>query len=157
MSIAPVVKTVTVKPPPARAFALFTEQIGQWWPAGRTVGKQPHAAIVLEPHPGGRWFERDAAGHETQWGKVLAWEPPGRLLLGWQLDGNFSLDPAVTTEVELTFAPAADGGTVVRLEHRNLERLGAEAEAAAAKIGRGWPEMMDRYAAHAGARQPEDA
>ncbi len=82
MSIAPVQCTVDVKASSARAFELFAQNMGVWWPRGKTPGASPHAALVIEPRKGGRWFERDAEGDETQWGKVLAWEPPRRLLLG---------------------------------------------------------------------------
>jgi uncharacterized protein YndB with AHSA1/START domain len=85
MSIAPIVRSVVVKAEPARAFELFTTRIQDWWLLGNaTIGRQPAVAVVLEPRVDGRWFERDAQGHETQWGKVLAWEPPHRLLLAWQ-------------------------------------------------------------------------
>ena len=93
MSIAPIVHTVQVKAPPARAFEIFTSRMQDWWPAGHTVGKKPHVAIVMEPHVGGRWFERDAEGTETQWGQVLAWEPPSRALLAWQLNSQWTFDP----------------------------------------------------------------
>lgn len=151
MTIAPVLCRIEVKGPPARAFELFTSRIEAWWPKGRTIGKQPHAAIVLEPHAGGRWFERDADGHETRWGTVLAWEPPSRLLLGWQISTRWAYDPDLLTEVEVTFAPAAGGGTVVTLEHRDLERLGTDAVEAAAKIASGWPARLADFAAHADA------
>src|SRR5579872_6101873 len=124
MTIAPIVKTLTVQAPPERAFAAFTGRMGAWWPKGQTVGAKPHAEVVMEPRAGGRWFERDAEGAETQWGKVLAWEPPGRVLLAWQLNGQWAFDPDFVTELELTFTPARAGGTEVRLEHRNLERFG---------------------------------
>jgi uncharacterized protein YndB with AHSA1/START domain len=146
MSIAPIVRTVEVKAPPARAFELFATRMEDWWPRGRTVGKNPHADIVMEPHAGGRWFERDAKGAETHWGKVLAWEPPSRLLLGWQLNSAWTYDPDFLTEVELTFAPAAGGGTRVTLEHRNLERFGADAESHAASLGSGWPGYLGEFA-----------
>ena len=110
MSIAPVVKSVTVKASPERAFELFTGQMARWWPATHKIGKAPFVAIVIEPRAGGRWYERDAGGVECDWGKVLAWEPPSRLLLGWQLDSRFAYNPDLVTEVELTFAPAAAGG-----------------------------------------------
>ena len=95
--------------------------------------------MIIEPHKDGRWFERDAVGHETQWGKVLAWEPPRRLLLGWQLDHNFRYDPDLLMEVEIVFDEISGGGTRIHLEHRNLEQLGAEAEVFAGKVRLGWP------------------
>ena len=146
MSIAPIVRTVVVKARPARAFELFANHMEHWWPRGRTIGKSPHVAIVVEPHAGGRWFERDAQGVETHWGKVLAWEPPARLLLGWQINTQWMYDPGFVTEVELTFEPAEGGGTLVRLEHRNLERFGADAAKHAELLGRGWPTLVGEFA-----------
>jgi len=151
MSIAPILRSVAVKAAPARAFELFTTHIERWWPKGRTIGKAPHVAIVIEPRAGGQWFERDADGNETHWGKVLAWEPPSRLLLGWQITSEWKFDPAFVTEVELTFAPAEGGGTLVTLEHRNLERFGTDAAAHAEKLRNGWPTHLAQFAAYADA------
>jgi uncharacterized protein YndB with AHSA1/START domain len=152
MSIAPIVHTVQVKAAPARAFDLFTAHMGAWWPKGRTVAKNPHAAIVVEPRPGGQWLERDADGNETRWGKVLSWEPPSRLVLAWQLNCDWGYDADLLTEVELTFAPAEGGGTLVTLEHRNLERFGADAARHAEKIRGGWPTRLAEFAQYAEAQ-----
>jgi uncharacterized protein YndB with AHSA1/START domain len=149
MSIAPVKCSVDVKAPLARAFELFASNMGAWWPRGATPGAKPHAELVVEPRQNGRWFERDADGAETQWGKVLAWEPPRRLLLGWQLDHRFRFDAALLMEVEVLFEELAGGGTRVRLEHRDLEQLGADAEAFAGKVSTGWPARMRNFAEHA--------
>jgi uncharacterized protein YndB with AHSA1/START domain len=146
MSIAPIVQSVEVRADPARAFDLFATRMADWWPRGRTIGANPHAAIVLEPKAGGRWFERDAEGAETDWGRVLAWEPPSRLLLGWQIGTDWRFDPELVTEVELTFAPAEGGGTRVTLEHRDLERFGADAKAHAGRLDGGWPGFLAEYA-----------
>jgi uncharacterized protein YndB with AHSA1/START domain len=146
MTIAPIVRTIQVKAAPARAFDLFATRMADWWPKGRTIGKNPHAAIVAEPRVGGRWFERDADGNETHWGKVLAWEPPSRLLLGWQISSEWRYDPELLTEVELTFAPAQGGGTLVTLEHRNLERFGTDAVRHVEKLGGGWPGRLAEFA-----------
>jgi uncharacterized protein YndB with AHSA1/START domain len=151
MSIAPIVRTVQVKAPPAKAFDLFARHMGGWWPKGRTVGANPHAEIVVEPFAGGRWYERDEAGAECQWGKVLAWEPPARLLLGWQLTTQWAYDADFLTEVELTFAAAEGGGTLVTLEHRNLERFGDTAQSHAESLGGGWPRFLAEYAGYADA------
>jgi uncharacterized protein YndB with AHSA1/START domain len=151
MTIAPVVVSVRVAAPPDRAFSLFARDMGRWWPHGMTIGAKPHVEIVIEPRTGGRWFERDEQGAETSWGKVLAWEPPGRLLLGWQLDSRFAYDPDFLTEVELTFAPDGAGGSTVTLEHRNLERFGADAEKVAGQVGGGWPRIIGNFVDFAGA------
>ena len=150
MTIEPIVQTVEVKAPPARAFELFATRMGEWWP-GTGIGANPHVSIVLEPRTEGRWFERDAEGNETHWGKVLAWEPPSRLLLGWQLGVGFRYDPDFLTEVELTFMPTASGGTRIRLEHRNLERFGVDAPSHADKIRGGWPLKIAGFARYADA------
>lgn len=148
MTIAPIVRSVTVKAPPERAFELFVGAMGAWWPKGRTVAQAPHAEIVIERQPGGRWYERSGDGVETDWGKVLELSPPDRLLLAWQLDASFRYDPALITEVELTFEPL-DGGTRVTLEHRNLERFGDSAAKLAEQLGGGWPTFLNFYLGYA--------
>ena len=146
MTIAPIVQTVHTKAAPDRAFALFTGRMGDWWPKGKTIGANPHVAIVIEPHIDGRWYETDANGQEANWGKVLAWDPPLGCLLAWQLNSQWQYDPDCTTEVELTFAPAADGGTDVTLTHRNLERFGADADKQVASLSGGWPSLVAGFA-----------
>lgn len=157
MSIAPIKYSVEVKPSPARAFALFTGSMGKWWPSGRTPGGKAHADVIVESRVGGRWFERDAEGTETQWGVVLAWEPPTRLLLGWQLNGNFAFDPNLLTEVELSFEAVPGGGTRVSLEHRDLERFGTDAEKMSKAVSGGWRARLDDFVAFTAAGQINDA
>jgi hypothetical protein len=148
MTIAPVVKTVDVKCAPARAFELFTGRMGGWWPATHHTGATPFEEIIVEPKAGGRWFERDAAGAETSWGRVLDWSPPDRVLLAWQLNAEFKYDPEFETELEITFEPLASGARV-RLEHRDLERFGADADRIAEMLRGGWPTIVDDFAAFA--------
>jgi hypothetical protein len=152
MTIAPIVRTVEVKADPARAFALFAGQIGRWWPKRTSVGANPHVDVVIEPRVGGRWYEKDADGVETQWGHVMDWAPPGRILLAWQLNSQFTYDADLITEVEVTFAPRPGGGALVTLEHRHLERYGADAEKIAAQLGGGWPTMLGHFADHVAAQ-----
>ena len=146
MTIAPVRCSVEVSQDPARAFDLFASRIVEWW-RNKTIGKKPPIAIVIEPFVGGRWYERDQDGVECDWGKVLAWEPPAKLLLGWQLDSRFRFDPNLVTEVELSFRPLPNGGTEVTLEHRQLERLGSDAPRVSALLGGGWASLIDHYRA----------
>lgn len=146
MTIAPVRAEVTVSQPPDEAFVLFATRIGDWW-TGNSIGRKPRAAITLEPAPGGRWYETAADGEETDWGKVVAWDPPHRLLLVWELNSRFEPDPTVVTTIEIRFA-AIDGGTRVSLEHRDLERFGDEARDVAGRINQGWPKQLGAFAAH---------
>lgn len=150
MTIAPIIQSVTVAVPPQRAFDLFTGRMGDWWMASHHIGEKPFAAIVIEPHAGGRWYERDADGGECPWGKVLDWDPPRRVLLAWQLKADFSFDPEFVTELEIAFAPQGDG-TQVTLMHRDLHKFGDVAPQVVAGMNEGWAALLGGYAAFAGA------
>lgn len=145
MSIAPVTAQVEVRQPPENAFRLFSERMLDWWKIG-TVGANPAVSVTIEPAAGGRWYETDADGNDTPWGYVIAWEPPLRLLLAWQLTSQFQFDPNLVTEVEITFSPTAAGGTRVALEHRNLERFGSDAAKTASSLGGGWATLLNTFA-----------
>ena len=146
--IAPVRRTVTVAASPARAFHAFTANIGLWWPKSHHVSAVEPETIVIEPRPGGRWFERAPDGVECDVGKVLTWEPPARLVLAWQLDASFRYQQDLVTEVEVRFIPDGAAATRVEFEHRNLERFGEHAETIRGKIGapQGWTAILDLYA-----------
>lgn len=149
---APVRRSVTVGVEPVRAFRAFVENIGRWWPRSHAIGGRPLVDAVLEPRAGGRWYEVSDDGSTCDWGKVLAYEPPGRLVLAWQIDADWKYDPDLITEVEVRFI--ADGpGTRVELEHRNIDRFGARAAAVAEMIGSdgGWPLILGLYAENAAA------
>jgi uncharacterized protein YndB with AHSA1/START domain len=102
--------------------------------------------VIVEPRAGGRWYERGEDGSETEWGKVLQWEPPARVVLAWQLDGNWKYNPACITEVEINFTAQGAQGTRVDFEHRHLERLGANASAVRELLNSGWGGILDLYA-----------
>jgi hypothetical protein len=124
---APVRKTLSVRATPDRAFEVFTSGMDRWWPRSHHTGEAELKRVIVEPRAGGRWYEETTAGSEAEWGRVLAWEPPGRLLLAWQLGSDFRYDPELITEVEVRFTDAGDGTTRVDFEHRNLERMGPKA------------------------------
>jgi len=147
---APIRKEVRVQAAPARAFEIFTAGMSRWWLKTHTINptKSPLKDIVMEPRRDGRWYERGEDGSECQWGKVLAWEPPTRVLLAWQISGRWRYDPNFVTEVEIRFTP--DGaGTKVELEHRNLERLGDAAEAMRTAFESGWGSLLEQFATKA--------
>ncbi|MFL6128968.1 MAG: SRPBCC family protein [Mycobacteriales bacterium] len=146
-------RSVTVGAPADRAFAVFTEGFDGWWPVEHHIGASPPQVRTMEPREGGRWYERAADGTECDWGRVLAWEPPHRLLLAWQIDGRWQYDPdpARASEVEVRFVPEGPATTRVELEHRGFERHGDGWESVFTGVGGpgGWSGVLQRYAAAA--------
>ena len=137
---APVRKTVHVAVRPEKAFDVFTARMGKWWMPEHTILKAPRQSVVLEPRQGGRWYETGVDGTECSWGYVIAWEPPGRVVLAWQIDGEWQFNEKFLTEIEVRFVPDGADGTRVELEHRNLQAYGETAEAMRAALdgNEGW-------------------
>jgi uncharacterized protein YndB with AHSA1/START domain len=140
-------KTLVVKAEPAKAFEVFARRMHEWSPEVQTMTGS-RRGLVIEPRVDGRWYEIGANGEEAQWGKVLAWEPPHRLLLAWQLDADFAYDPDLVTEVEIRFTGLDAGRTQVDFEHRDLERFGDRAAEAAQSLDSkgGWSGSFEAYA-----------
>lgn len=126
--------------PVPRAFATWAQDTSIWWPHGHSVSGMPGLRVTFEPRPGGRIFERTPEGVEHDWGEVLAWEPPHRLVYLWHL----RFDRADATEVEIRFTPAA-AGTAVEIVHRGWERLGAAGPERRERNRRGWEGVLDAY------------
>ena len=119
-------KVMIVQAPPDVAWRVFTEKMGTWWPlAHYKIGKVNAVDAVIEPHVGGRWYERGEDGSTCDWGTVLAWEPPSRLVLSWDISADFQPDPALKTELEVRFIAEGEGATRVELVHGRLDRYGA--------------------------------
>jgi uncharacterized protein YndB with AHSA1/START domain len=122
-------KEITVEASQARAFDVFTREHGVWWPlATHHIGSAPAETAIIEPRAGGRWFERAADGGECEWGRVLVWDPPGRLVLAWEISADWRHDESIDTEVEVRFVSLGPALTRVELEHRQLDRYGTAAE-----------------------------
>lgn len=147
---APVRREVVVDAAPARAFDVFVGSIARWWPKSHHIGAEEPELVKIEPFAGGRWFERDAKGRECDVGKVLAYEPPRRLVLAWQLTQEFKYDPDLVTEVEVKFSPAG-AKTRVELVHSRLERLGEAGADLRGKVDapNGWTAILALYQAYA--------
>jgi uncharacterized protein YndB with AHSA1/START domain len=144
---APVRRSVLVHCSPEHAFEVFTAGFDRWWPRGHSIGDSPLKEARLEPGVGGRWLAIHEDGSVAQWGDVLVWEPPARLVLAWRINGDWKCDPDFLTEVEVNFTPEGDGVRVT-LEHRNLERFGEQAEKVAESIGSegGWGGILKAFA-----------
>jgi uncharacterized protein YndB with AHSA1/START domain len=148
---APVRRSIEVKAPQAKAFDVFARKTSAWWPKTHHIGKTPLVEAIIEPRENGRWYERDEDGSECQWGYVIAWEPPKRLVLAWQLNPAFEFDPDLVTEVDVSFVALAADRTRVDLEHRLLERFGDAAEKARGRIDSegGWMAILRSFGAAA--------
>jgi len=149
-AVEPVVRELRVAAPPDTCFSTFVDGFATWWPPEHHIGEERTITeLHLEPFVGGRCYDVDTEGVECRWGTVLVHEPPGRFALAWhiQADWTVDLDPQLQSEVEVTFTPIDDSTTLVRLEHRNLERHGSAAAALRAGIGGdgGWGFLLARF------------
>ena len=154
MTTAPQTTAVTaetvVEVPIERAFRVFTEDFDRIKPRDHNLLPVEIEETVLEPHPGGNIYDRGVDGSECRWARVLAFEPPHRLLFSWDISPRWQLetDPNRTSEVEIRFTELGPSSTRVRLEHRHLERHGNgwEAERDSVSGDEGWPLYLSRYA-----------
>jgi uncharacterized protein YndB with AHSA1/START domain len=149
----PVRCAVTVPLTPSQAFTLFTDGYHSWWPHSHHLGPAELAETVLEPWTGGRYYERGVDGSECDWGKVLACDPPHRIVVSWQInargdDWYADPDPAHASEIEVTFTALPDGQTRVELEHRLFERHGTGAAGIQQGVSSagGWSTILESYA-----------
>ena len=145
-----VTREIVVAAPRARAFDTFVNMTA-WWPLDtHTIGKAPARASIIEPHEGGRWYGIDADGDEHGIGSVLAYEPPARLVLNWQISHDFGYDPSINTEVEVTFEEVSPASTRIVLEHRGLEAYGDQGVAMRDTFSSegGWGYLLQRLATH---------
>jgi uncharacterized protein YndB with AHSA1/START domain len=145
-------QSIVVEAPRDRAFAVFTEGMTSWWPLeAYSIAPGPMAEAVIEPREGGRWFERSEDGSECEWGRVLAWEPPDRVVLVWQLSPDWQYDAGLHTEIEVRFTAEDERRTRVELEHRGLENYAERAEQMRTILGSddGWGGLLRRFAAAA--------
>ena len=127
------------------AFRLFTEGAGKWWPLkSHSVGGELAVTCKIEGKVGGRFYEIVGDGSEVEWGTVLAWEPPGRLVFSW----HPGYDPGQAQEVEVTFVPEA-GGSRLTLVHRGWERREKDQEKFREGYDTGWDFVLGRYLAAA--------
>jgi DNA-binding transcriptional ArsR family regulator/uncharacterized protein YndB with AHSA1/START domain len=125
-----VTTSVVVEVPRVQAFEFFIRQEA-WWPATtHHLAEPPGETVILEPFVGGRWFERGHDGQECDWGTVLVWEPPRRIVVTWQVGPGwvYEPDPAKASEIEVRFLAESQQRTCIEFEHRHLERYGEQAE-----------------------------
>jgi uncharacterized protein YndB with AHSA1/START domain len=144
-------RTIVVDAPIEKAFAVFTERFGDFKPREHNMLGVPIAETVFEPRVGGHIYDRGTDGSECRWARVLAYDPPQRVVFSWDIGPTWQVeaDPDNTSEVEIRFVAESPERTHVELEHRNIDRHGPGWEAVRDGVGhdQGWPLYLDRYAA----------
>jgi uncharacterized protein YndB with AHSA1/START domain len=140
-----------VNAPIGEAFKVFTERFGDFKPREHNLLRAPIAETVFEPRVGGNIYDRAVDGTECRWARILAFEPPDRVVFSWDISPRWQLetDPDLTSEVEVRFFAEAPQRTRVELEHRNIDRHGSGWESVRDGVDNeaGWPLYLQRYAA----------
>ena len=146
ITIAPVRKSIRVKASQAHAFEVFTSGIARWRPRTHSIGDTPVKAVVMETRLGGRWYQLCEDGSQATVGKILRWEPPHRFVVSWDINSQWKADTTVSSEVEVRFVANGPDATLVELEHRKFEQMGAEAgEKMRSDVDGGWPRMLEHF------------
>ncbi len=144
-------REIVVQAPIGRAFAVFTERLGDFKPPEHNLLGVAIAETVFEPKVGGHIYDRGIDGSECRWARVLAFEPPDRVVFSWDISPQWRIetDPDNTSEVEVRFVAETPHRTRVTLEHRHLDRHGPGWEALSDGVAgdQGWPLYLTRYAA----------
>jgi uncharacterized protein YndB with AHSA1/START domain len=144
-------RAVVVNAPIDRAFTVFTDRFGDFKPPEHNLLRVPIAETVFEPKVGGHIYDRGTDGSECRWARILAYDPPRRVVFSWDIGPTWQVeaDPERTSEVEVTFVAETPDRTRVELEHRHLDRHGPDWESVRDGVGhdQGWPLYFDRYAA----------
>ena len=142
-------RQIVVEAPIERAFAVFTERFGDFKPPEHNLLRAPIAETVFEPKVGGHIYDRAVDGSECRWARVLAYEPPDRVVFSWDISPQWQIEnnPDNTSEVEVRFIAETPQRTRLELEHRNIDRHGPGWEAVGEGVGgdAGWPLYLARY------------
>lgn len=143
--------SIVVDAPIDRAFRVFTEDFGAFKPVSHNLLAVQIAETVFEPRVGGFLYDRGVDGSECRWARVLAYEPPDRVVISWDISPYWRLETDLekTSAVEVRFIAETDKRTRVELEHRNLDRHGEGWEGARDVVGGegGWPLYLQRFGA----------
>lgn len=145
---------ITVDASQATAFETFTAGIGSWWPIEHHILEGTLDRMVFEPTVGGHVYDVAVDGSECRWSRVLAYEPPERVVISWDISlaWQLELDPSKTSEIEVRFVALGARTTSVELEHRHLDRHGEGWQAMRDALGSpdGWGGSLRHFAEHMG-------
>ena len=151
VAAAVVRRQIVVEAPIERAFTVFTERFGDFKPREHNLLGAAIEQTVFEPRVGGHIYDRAVDGTECRWARVLAYDPPNRVVFSWDIGPQWQIEtePDNTSQVEVRFVAETPQRTRVELEHRNIDRHGPGWQALAQGVAddAGWPLYLSRYAA----------
>ena len=149
----PVRQSITVRASVERAFRVFTAEFDSWWPRSHHIGTSPMTKSIIEGRVGGRCYSEQESGEDCPWGSVLAWDPPHRFVIAWQITPEWKYQPdlAKSSEVEVTFTSVGDKQTRVDLVHRHFSRHGEGGDRMREGEGApgGWGTLLETFATKA--------
>ena len=141
--------SIVVEAPIEIAFSVFTEGFDSFKPREHNMLDVDIAESVFEPRVGGHVYDRGVDGSECRWARVLAYEPPERVVFSWDISPYWQIETDLdkTSEVEVRFIAETPERTRVELEHRNLDRHGDGWEGVREGVGgdEGWPLYLRRF------------
>jgi uncharacterized protein YndB with AHSA1/START domain len=144
-------KEIVVDAPIEAAFHVFTDRFGDFKPPEHNLLGAPITETVFEGRVGGHILDRAEDGSECRWARILAYEPPSRVVFSWDIGPTWQIEPNTdnTSEVDVRFTAESPTRTKVELEHRHLDRHGPGWENVRDGVDGegGWPLYLDRYAA----------
>jgi uncharacterized protein YndB with AHSA1/START domain len=144
-------REIVVEAPIQRAFTVFTERFADFKPPEHNMLRVPIATTVFEPRVGGNIYDRGVDGSECRWARILAYEPPNRVVFSWDIGPQWEIEtePENTSEVEVRFIAETPQRTRVELEHRNIDRHGPGWQSISEGVAgdAGWPLYLTRYGA----------
>jgi uncharacterized protein YndB with AHSA1/START domain len=142
--------SVVVDAPLDKAFEVFTKGFGRFKPPEHNMLGVEIAETVFDARVGGYLYDRGVDGSECRWARILAYDPPSRVVLSWDIGPTWQVetDPTRTSEFEVRFIAESPNRTRVDLEHRNLDHHGEGWEGVRDGVDgeQGWPLYLRRYA-----------
>ena len=141
-------RELVVNAPLEKAFETFVERFDEIKLREHNLLASPIARTTFDTHVGGNIYDVGEDGSECRWSRVLAYEPPNRVVFSWDISSQWQIesDPSKTSEVEVTFSAESETATRVVLEHRNIDRHGEGWEGVRFGVDEGWAAYLERYA-----------
>ncbi len=135
----PIIKTIEVPCSQEKAFGVFVNEMGSWWPLDKRSmsmisGGKPAKSLRIDPKEGGKIVEIGHDDTEHLWGTIKSYDPHDSLSMNFHM----GLPAENASLVEVRFTELENERTRVELNHSNWEAFGEMAEMMRDGYGSGW-------------------